>query len=329
MTGIQKAKSFVANLWSQSVNNNKKYAIGLIGISLVTLAPIIMAAEGANYGGPVGGTDIQAAMLPPVSGWYGGVVAGYANGNKFYDKNGDQDRNIHAHISSEVAAAGLLYVYPQQLWGGTLATSLQGSMNKGRISLNGSDQNYKGFGDLYSDLLIWSKYLGDSPAGQPPTGLTVKLAYSMVFPTGRYNTSDLYTSGRNVFFFIPNAAATYLTKSGLELSGHAFANIASENKATDYDSGTVLNLNFAVSQHVGLWQLGMAGYYAKQVSDDHIDGEVVEPDGRRYSGLAVGPVVSYDIPAWKSNIKFKALAPLQTENSLAANTAYVVFSKAF
>lgn len=311
------------------MNYKKNVVVGWIGIGLGALAPTLMASEGANYGGPIGGTDIQAALLPPAAGWYGGVVAGYANGNRVYGKDGKKDPNVKGHISAEVVAAGLLYVYPQKLWGGTLATSLQGSMSKGHISINDRDENYKGFGDLYSDLVIWSKYLGNAPPGQDPTGLTVKLAYSMVFPTGTYNTSDLYTSGRNVYYFVPNAAFTYLTESGLEVSAHGFVNIASKNHATDYESGTVLNVNFAVSQHVGRWQAGVAGYYASQVTDDHVNGEVVEPDGRRYSSLAIGPVISYDIPALKANVKFKALTPLHTENSLAANTAYVVFSKAF
>ncbi|MFM0047334.1 SphA family protein [Paraburkholderia sediminicola] len=292
------------------------------------------ASEGANYGGPVGGDDIQAAMLPPVSGFYGAVVAGYAIGNHYDGNDGHQDPALHAKIASGVGAVGLLYVYPFQLFGGTLGTTLQGSVDTGRIEINGASQTYSGVGDLYSDILMWSKYLGNAPAGQPPVGLTLKVAYSMVFPIGKYNTTDLYTSGRNVWFFIPNVALTYLTGpnalgDGLELSAHLFMNFAAKNRATQYTSGTVADVNFAASEHWGRWQGGIAGYYASQLNDDYQNGEVVQPDGHRYASLAIGPVVSYDIPAWKSNVKLKVLVPVNTKNSLAATTAYVVYSKAF
>jgi hypothetical protein len=282
------------------------------------------ASEGANYGGPIGGDDIQAAILPPVSGFYGALVAGYARGNEYDGNDAHQDPALNGKIASGVAAAGLLYVYPYKLFGGALGTTLQGSVNGGRIEINGASQTYSGISDLYSDLLMWSRYLGSAPAGQPPVGLTLKLAYSMVFPVGKYNTTDLYTSGRNVWYFIPNAAFTYLTGpnalgDGLEVSAHLFMNFAAKNRATHYASGTVADINFAVSEHWGRWQGGIAGYYAS----------LVQPDGRRYASLAIGPVISYDIPGWKSNVKFKALFPVHTKNSLAATTAYVVYSKAF
>ncbi|WP_175821261.1 transporter [Burkholderia sp. BCC0419] len=294
----------------------------------------VSASEGANYGGPVGGDDIQAAMLPPISGFYGAVVAGYAVGNRYYGNDGHQDPALHAKIASGVGAAGLLYVYPFKLLGGTLGTTLQGSVNGGRIEINGVSQTYSGVSDLYSDVLMWSKYFGNAQPGQPPVGLTLKLAYSMVFPVGEYNTTDLYTSGRNVWFFIPNVAFTYLTGpnalgDGLEVSAHVFLNFAAKNRATQYTSGTVADVNFAVSERWGRWQGGIAGYYASQLNDDYQQGQLVPPDGRRYASLAIGPVVSYDIPAWKSSVKFKALFPVHTKNSLAATTGYVVYSKAF
>ena len=306
----------------------------LLAATVATWLSGANASEGANYGGPIGGDDIQAAFLPPVSGFYGAVVAGFANGSQYNGNDGHQDPALHGKITSGVGAAGLLYVYPFQLFGGTLGSTLQGSINGGRIEINGASQTYRGVSDIYSDVVMWSKYLGSAPAGLPPVGLTVKLAYSMVFPVGKYNTTDLYTSGRNVWFFIPNVAFTYLTGpnflgDGLEVSAHVFVNFASNNRATQYKSGTVVDVNFAVSERWGRWQGGVAGYYATQVNDDYQAGQLVPPDGRRYASMALGPVVSFDIPEWKSNVKFKALFPVLTKNSLSATTAYVVYSKAF
>ncbi|MFL9959437.1 transporter [Paraburkholderia nemoris] len=290
----------------------------------------IWAAEGVNFGGPIGGTDIQNAYLPSQAGFYGAYIGGFGRGTTFYGNNGKENPNVSGGMTSGLQALGLLYVYPVTAFGGTLGTSVMGQAAWGSVNVNGVQQHYKGFGDMYSDLLMWSRHLGPEAA----TGFTVKLAYSMLFPVGKYNTTDLYTPGRNVYYYIPNAAVTYMTGpnflgDGLELSAHFFLDIASRNNADQYENGTVADIDVAISERIGRWQVGVAGYYAWQLSDDHRLGQVVAPDGNRFESAAVGPVLSYDIPKWKSNIKLKVLVPVYTRNSLAATTAYFVLSKAF
>ena len=131
----------------------------------------------------------------------------------------------------------------------------------GSIKVNGKHQSFKGMNDIYTDVLMWSRHLGEVEGGRP-RGLTMKLGYSMVLPTGKYNTSDLYTTGRNTLYYIPNGAFTYLTGpnflgDGTEFSMSYFLDIARKNSATGYRNGMVLDVDMAVSEVVGRWQLGV------------------------------------------------------------------------
>ena len=106
-----------------------------------------------------------------------------------------------------------------------------------------------------------------------------------------------------------------------------FLDIARKNSATGYRNGMVLDVDMAVSEVVGRWQLGVAGYYARQIADDRLNGQRVP--GNRFASAAVGPVVAYNIPDCKCSVKFKAQFSVFTRNSLAPNAAYLFFNKAF
>ncbi|WP_341317497.1 transporter [Paraburkholderia sp. IMGN_8] len=305
------------------------------------LSPVAAwSSEGNIFGGPVGGTDIRNAMLPTTSGFYGALVGAYSFANHLYGDNWAQNSKakVDAHVWG--GAATLMYVYPFKLWGGTLASSIQGQVTYGHMSAFGKSQYFEGTGDIYSELISYSKYIGplwgERPAnGLPylPYGLTVKAAYSMIFPTGKYNTTDLQTTGHNDYFYIPNFAVTYLTGpnglgDGLEFSAHVFLDFSSRNNKTKYSSGPVNDVDIAVSERVGRWQAGVAGCYATQLSDDTINGIQAPPNGKRLASVALGPVLAYDIPDWKASVKIKVQLPVAQRNALNLTKVIVSFSKA-
>lgn len=299
-----------------------------------------LASEGNIFGGPVGGTDIRNATLPTHSGFYGALIGAQTYGTRAYGDNWSQNPRADVGVHVSGAAATLLYVYPVSLWGGTLASSVQGQVTYGHMSVNGRSQYFEGFGDVYSELIAYSKYFGplwnsnpEKRASNLPYGLTVKLAYSMIFPIGKYNTTDLQTVGHNDFFYIPNIALTCLTApnllgDGLEISTHLFFDFFAKNRRTYYASGPVGDLDFAISERIGLWQAGVAGFYARQWADDSINGALAPPNGKRLGALALGPVISYDIPGWKASIKVKAQFPVQQKNTINITRIIVAFSKA-
>ncbi len=296
-----------------------------------------VASEGQVAGGPIGGTDIRNAYLPPLPGLYIGLVGSYVSVNRSYDANGNWNHNVHAQVSFTTPAIGLTYVYPFKLYGGTLASSIQAFYLDGPIKINGHQQDEHDFGDLYTDILAWSRHwqIGapyrNPAAPKLPYGLTTKFAYSMVLPAGEYNKSQILPAGHNVFYFIPNAALTYLTRpnwlgDGLEISAHAFFDIAAENTATHYHSGTVSDLDFAISEREGPFQVGMAGYAAQQFDRDIEDGVPVGPEGKRLEQIYLGPIATYDAASLGGTFKLKVQLPVVIKNGLNATRIYLIYS---
>ncbi len=288
------------------------------------------AAEGAVFGGPTGGTDIRSAYTPAAPGIYGGLTGVYefSGGSAF----GDQGQVV-APVAGEygVVAGSLTYVYPFKPFGGTLSSSLQQSYVDGNISVGPKGSYSSGLGDTYVEFLAYSRYIGPlfgdnsqiPVSGTPrlPYGLTLRASYSMIFATGVYSPKLIVPPGHNDFFFIPNFAATYLTSpnvigDGIELSSRVFLDFAARNTETDYFTGLVVNTDFAVSNRLGLFQFGLAGFYAQQVTRDSRGGEVVAPNGKRLISFDLGPVLAYDIPKWNASIKAKFYVPVETRNTI-------------
>lgn len=200
----------------------------------------------------------------------------------------------------------------------------------------GETEYSHGANDLYADILSWSKRIGpDSEIKSGlPYGLTVRVAYSMIFPTGQYNPNGLGSSGHNQYFLIPNASITYLTGpnflgDGTEFSASVFYDIATTNHATKYYTGGVLDFDGAISERVGLWQIGVAGNYASQLNNDTINGIPVAGNGYRLRVATVGPVIEYEIPKWKAAVKLKVSLAVWGDNASRQQIGYLTFFKSF
>ncbi|OKO76963.1 hypothetical protein AC629_32310 [Bradyrhizobium sp. NAS80.1] len=191
--------------------------MAIAGMSCIAASSHTYASEGQTFGGPIGGTDMRAAYLPP-PGWYIGMVLGSGYADRLYG-DGQPVPNATAGGSIYLGALGVQYVYPFQVLGGTIASTIQVPYQFGHFSLNQRSEYFSGLGDTYAELIAWSKYLGPigidtssaHPSAAAPYGLTIKLAYSMIVPTGAYSTTQLLTPGHNVYFFIPSIAFSYLT----------------------------------------------------------------------------------------------------------------------
>lgn len=326
----------------RNFRNARRTAAGLkrlfaIAIPIVLSSPGMSAhaAESITYGGPRGGTDIGEAYLPPASGFYGIALAWAATPNAYYGNN-NRTSPLKFDGTAIIPGLGLLYVYPFKLAGGTLATSaLETDAGYTHLCVNNVCKTVTGLGDLYSDILMWSRYLG--PSTDPhslPYGLTVKAAFSMQFPTGKYQAyAEVPSFGYNVYRIIPNVALTYLTGpnalgDGVELSTQVFYGITPVNSATNYKSGDTVDIDFAVSERTGRWEYGIAGNYAFQLQGDKVNGVAV-PGGNKIGIAAIGPVVSYAIPSWKSVVKAKLQLPIYTKNTAHQVSALVSIVKAF
>lgn len=295
------------------------------------------AAAGPQFSGPVGATDLGNAYLPGKDGLYIGFTDFFAYADRAYN-NRHQPQSGAAN-GNDVALYGL-YVYPFKLLGGTLASGINVAYQTSTyVTISGAgSQSASGWRDLYVDLIQWSRYIGplfgehvpDPAQGDHnPYGLTVKAQYSMIFPTGHYDPRAITNASGGTYFFIPNAAATYLTPpdflgGGVELDLHFFFNAQSTNREfarlSNYTSGDVIDLDYAVGQKLGRWTVGVTGSYTFQLGSDHIQVNnrrvAVPPKGNHLESFSLGPIVSYYVPDLNLNLKLKAPISIQARNTL-------------
>jgi hypothetical protein len=140
---------------------------------------------------------------------------------------------------------------------------------------------------------------------------------------GIYDASDpteqALSIGSNIWDFAPSVAFTYKTPpilvEGTEFSAKLFWNNYLENPKTHHFTGDLLNLDFAVTEHIGRFQIGATGFYAVQVEDDKLFGAPIPPDGRRAAILQLGGIASYDMPEHASSINLKSFSSVFAENT--------------
>ena len=89
----------------------------------------------------------------------------------------------------------------------------------------------------------------------------------------------------------------------------------------------VLDLDFAVSERIGRFQVGVAGFFGTQITDDKQFGVRIPPDGRRGEVLDLGGVLAYDMPEYGASVKIKGLTTVITENTVRSYGVSLGFFK--
>ena len=288
------------------------------------------AAEGPSLAGPIGGTDIRSAVLPP-PGLYGGGVALRGEVLDFVDGQGQPIPALtDANIKRTIVAPFIGYVPNINVLGGSI----------GFFAIVPYGKSQSGFGDPYLEAQ-WSRFFGvvrppRSPGALPiMQGLSIELGFGVVVPSGQYNSTDPTTralsAGSNIWDFAPNIAFTYtsalILADGTEFSAKFYWNKYRTNPATQYSTGDLINIDFAVSERIGRFQAGIAGFYVFQVADDKQFGIPVPPDGQRVKILNLGGVLAYDMPEFGALIKIKTLQSVFVENSAHTRGIVLTFVK--
>jgi hypothetical protein len=289
------------------------------------------ALEGPTAAGPIGGTDIRSALLPP-PGLYGGVIGFAATAFDFVDRQGKTIPALStAHLTRKLVGPFLVYVPDTQVLGGSVALAgiVPYGEECGHLFANTASRCMVGFGDPYVEI-SWSRSFGmPRPSKYPGAfpileGLTVMVGFGAVLPFGKYDalahSNQGLSLGNNIYDFSPVAAFTYTTPpviaEGTELSAKLYWNNYLTNSVTHYSTGTLLNVDFALSERLGRFQFGLAGFYAFQVADDKLFGVSIPPDGRRAELLNLGGIFNVDIPEFGVSMKIKALTTAAAANAV-------------
>ena len=303
----------------------------LAGVAVSSLVGNALAVEGSSTAGPIGGTDMRSAQLPPPGLYMAGVYA-HAVARRFFDGSGNAVPALDAlDLARDRGGVILLWVPQTQVLGGSLGFLgvVSGGMECGRLFSATPRRCIQGAGDPYVEI-DWSRHFGTVRQSQYPgafpiaEGLTVQLGLGAVIPTGRFDAVDATRQGlvigNNVWDVAPIAAVTYVTRpiiaDGTELSAKAYWNNYWPNSDTRYSTGSLINIDFALTEKIGPLQLGLAGFHAFQVDDDKQAGFRIPPDGRRATITQLGGVVAYDMPEHGASLNVKAMKSVVVENAV-------------
>jgi hypothetical protein len=291
------------------------------------------AVEGPTVAGPIGGTDMRSALLPP-PGTYFGTLQLVAQTLDFLDQDGNTIPALRdARLTKEVGGPFVYFIPDTKILGGSVSAGalLPFANTCGRLFTGTASECDAGMGDPYVEV-AWSRFFGtlrpsQHPGAYPiPEGLAVMLGVGTVIPLGKFSSSDplsqALSPGTNIWDIAPTIALTYTTPpilaEGTEFSAKLYWNNYRENDETRYLTGDVLNLDFAITEHIGRVQMGIAGFYAAQTGDDKIAGAIAPPDGRRAQALQLGGVIAYDMPEHAISMKLKAIAAPFAENTVTS-----------
>jgi hypothetical protein len=303
----------------------------LIGAALFCAPVPSRAIEGSSTAGPIGGTDIRQAQLPP-PGLYYGTIQVYATADHFFNGSGEPVAALNALEIERFRAGPFLWYVPDiKVLDGSIGffADVPAGTECGRLFATTPRRCIAGIGDPYVEA-DWSRYFGTIRKSKYPgalpiaEGLTILVGFGTVIPAGYFNAKDATTQGlvigNNIWDFAPTAAFTYVTKpilaEGTEFSAKLYSDNYLTNPATHYHTGALIDIDFAVSEHIGQFQIGLAGFYAFQFEDDTINGVRVPPDGRRAEVLSLGGVLAYDMPKYNTYLKVKGLTTIITRNSV-------------
>jgi len=181
-----------------------------------------IAAEGTTAAGPIGGTDIRSALLPP-PGVYGGLIGLYSSAGQVNDGSGNPAAGLDAVSLNAAVAGGILaYVPDYKILGGSIAFIgfLTGGQECGQVVAAIASRCISGFGDPYFEV-DWSRSFGTVRPSRDPgafpivEGLTLDFGLGAVIPAGKYDATiqamNGVTIGNKTSDIAPSVAFTYTT----------------------------------------------------------------------------------------------------------------------
>lgn len=166
--------------------------------------------------------------------------------------------------------------------------------------------------DAFNDMVITPVIVGWH-AGN----LHWNVATSVWLPVGAYDKTRLANTGRNVWAWSPQLGVTYLEpKSGWDFSWAAAYVVNATNTDTNYHSGDMVHLDFAVGKMLSSqFKLGVVGYYAQQVTADSGIGAILGDRKLRVAGLGPGVTYTFVVNGMPMNLVAKYYREFDAQNT--------------
>ncbi|MGQ0621367.1 MAG: SphA family protein [Panacagrimonas sp.] len=254
----------------------------LLGVT--ALLPAARAAEGGLSNFPAGAQTTYAALMPPpgTTSFFGYAL--YISADSVRDDNGDRIPGVEVEVVA--LAPRLIHTWKPSFAGFNLSSGIVIEGVYAKVEVPGAEDETTGPTLLGIEPLYLTRSFGSLHV------LTGPLLY---FPLGPYDRNAPANSTTNYYSFAYQASTTWTPTPSWDLSLNAAVEFKDRNKDTDYRSGTQSSLTFGLGHRPfenQKWDLGVSGFYTRQLSDDKIDGDDV-PGGARTRKFAIGPKLVY------------------------------------
>lgn len=245
------------------------------------------ATENGDTTWPLGVQTAVPALMPPPGGteFYSYTV--YYHANSYRDNSG-RSSIPGFKLGNFVQALRLVHTWDYQTENGLRFTSgLIGTGGHIKVEAGGQSDEKSGMRQAYITPL--------NVLYSPTPQLHLLAGVSLFTPLGGYDKNDLANTTPNYQTYISEFALTWFPHPDWEVSLAPTYSFNQRNKDTDYRSGDVFNVDYLVGYRLPSMpklQVGIAGYYTKQFTDDDINGGNL-PGGNRLEKFAVGPQLFY------------------------------------
>jgi hypothetical protein len=272
----------------------KYWMIGtaLAAVLAVTCAPReAIAAEAGTNPYLQGYKDFLSGVLPPKPGVYVRNDTVYYNGDIGKTVLGGQvEVSLKQWLVADIVAPTVVTSY--HLLGGVYAygvafpliyANVNAGVSTSRASLSGADNAFNiGNIILTPGVLAWHE-----------GNFFWNLAFSVVAPTCHYDKDVLADTGVHYWTFLPQFSISYFVpQSGWDVSAAFNYAINTKNNATDYQTGDIFDLDWAVGKQLTPhWKIGAVGYLVEQVTGDSGSGAVL--GANEMSVWGIGPAAAY------------------------------------
>lgn len=256
-----------------------------LALSLFTVANTSFAKEGPEQSVP-GAEGFLAGALPPAGSYFINYLGNY-NGS-LHNQNGEELRmnGQNANVNATFNVLRFVHVTDKKVLGADWGYQLVVPVVSQTMDIFGQNSHDWGVGDITVTPVVLGWH--------PSKNFHILAAVDFFLPTGRWSASTPAKQiGANYFSIEPVIGMSYLADNGFEASTKLMYNLkASSNPDTHYKSGDEFHMDYVLGYRSGAWAGGVGGYYLKQITDDKVNGKVVN-NGNRGEVFAIGPQLSY------------------------------------
>lgn len=255
------------------------------------------AGEGASSNMTLGATTFQTPVIPGAGFYYSNYV-NYYHANRLND--GDGNNLVPGFtVDAWVDYNQFVYVPPLELGDFKLGVGAVIPFAHLRQNAGGAISSSQGLADIILQPLI---------VGWQKDYFHVVMVQGVIAPTGAYDRNSDVNVGRNTWQYQPQLSLGYIDPQGFEATATVSYISSTANKdpmvffanptGSNYRTGNEVAVDFALGYNFTKeFELGLTGYYYKQVSRDTLSDAAANADLQQNFNGFKGSVAALGIGA--------------------------------